>query len=100
MSAFDKAKDVKDKVQDVTEEQVDKLGDLIDKGADKVDEKTGGKYSDKIDRVVDAIQDPADAGTRTEEPPSRSAPKTTSRSRSRPAHAAQEPCRRTSHRSR
>ena len=74
MGAFDKAKDVTDKVKDVTEEHVDKLGELIDKAADKVDEKTGGKYSDQIDQVVDAIQDPADAGTRAEEPPSRPAP--------------------------
>ncbi|HWC11798.1 MAG TPA: antitoxin [Acidimicrobiales bacterium] len=74
MSAFDKAKDVTGKVEDVTEEKVDKLGDLIDKGADKLDEKTGGKYSDKIDQVVDAVQDPADATGRAEEPPNPSAP--------------------------
>ena len=74
MSAFDKAKGVAGKVEDVTEEKVDKLGDLIDKAADKLDEKTGGKHSDKIDQVVEAVQDPADATARAEEPPNPSAP--------------------------
>jgi MT0933-like antitoxin protein len=74
MSAFDKAKGVAGKVEDVTEEKVDKLGDLIDKAADKLDEKTGGKHSDKIDQVVEAVQDPADATARAEEPPNPYAP--------------------------
>ncbi len=74
MGAFDKAKDVTDKVDDVTEEAVDKLDDLIEKVADKVDEKTGGKYSDKIDHVVDGVQNPAEATARAEEPPSQPAP--------------------------
>ena len=74
MSAFDKAKDGAGKVEDVTEENVDKLGDLVDKAADRLDEKTGGKYSDKIDQVVDGVQDPADATARAEEPPNPSAP--------------------------
>ena len=74
MSAFDKAKDVAGKVEDVTEENVDKLGDLTDRAADKLDEKTGGKYSDKIDQVVDGVRDPADATARAEEPPDPSAP--------------------------
>ena len=74
MSASDKGKDVAGKVEDVTEENVDKLGDLIDKAANKLDEKTGGKYSDKIGQVVDAVQDPADATPRAEETPNPSAP--------------------------
>lgn len=74
MSMFDKAKDAADKVKDVTEEHADKLGDVIDKTADKLDEKTGGKHSDKIDRAVDAIQDPGGATTPEEEPPRRPAP--------------------------
>jgi hypothetical protein len=69
MGVFDKAKDVTDKIKDVTEENVDKLGVLIDKAADKVDEKTGGKHSDKIHQVVDAIQNPADPSAPAEEPP-------------------------------
>ncbi len=74
MSAFDKARDVADKVEDVTEEKVDKLGDHVDQAADKLDEKTGGQHSDKIDHVVGAVQDPADATTRAEEPRNPSAP--------------------------
>ena len=71
MGAFDKAKDVADKVKDTTEEHVDKLGGLIDKAGEKVDEKTSGKHSDKIDQVVDAMQNPAAATARAEERPSR-----------------------------
>jgi hypothetical protein len=74
MGAVDKAKDLADKVEDVTEEKVDKLGGLIDKAAEKLDEKTGGKHSDKIDPVVEAIQDPVDATAPAEEPPTRPAP--------------------------
>lgn len=74
MGMFDKAKDVTDKIKDVAEENADKLGGLIDKAADKVDEKTGGKYSDKIDRVVEAVQKPSDATAPAEEPPGRPAP--------------------------
>ena len=74
MSGLDKAEDVGDKVKDVTEEKVDKLGDLIDKAADKLDEKTGGKHSDKIQRVVEPLQDPVDSTARAEEPPHRPTP--------------------------
>ena len=56
MSAFGKAKDVAGRVKDVTEEKVDELGDLIDKGAEKLDDKTDGKYSDKIDKGVEAAK--------------------------------------------
>lgn len=70
MGVFDKARDVTDKAKDVTEENVDKLGGVIDKAADKVDEKTGGKYSDKIKQVVDPIQDPAHPAAAVDEPPS------------------------------
>ena len=74
MSAFDKAKDAADKVDQVTEDAVDKLDDVIEKIADKVDEKTDGKYSDRIDHVVDAVQNPAEATARDDEPPSPPAP--------------------------
>ncbi len=73
MGAFEKAKDVTDKVEAVTEENVYKLGDVIEKGADKLDEKTGGKYSDRIDQVVDPIQNPADAAAPPEDPSGRPA---------------------------
>ncbi len=73
MGVFDKGKDVADKVTDVTEENVDKLGGVIDKAADKVDEMTGGKHTEKIDQVVDALQQPADAAARADDPPPRPA---------------------------
>jgi hypothetical protein len=66
MGMFDKAKEVADKVKDVTEEQVDKLGGLIDKGADKLKEKTD---SEKVDEVVEPLQNPAEATSREGEPP-------------------------------
>lgn len=68
MGVFDKAKQTAEQVKEVTEEKADKLGPVIDDIAEKVDEKTGGKHSDKIDRAVDAIQNPAD--TPGEERPS------------------------------
>jgi hypothetical protein len=74
MGAFDKAKDAADKVKQAAEENADKLGDVIDKAADKLDEKTGGKYSDQIDRVVESIQDPGGATSPGDEPPNRPAP--------------------------
>lgn len=67
MGLFDKAKDL-------AQDNADKLDGVIDKAADAVDEKTGGKYSDKIDQAVDAIQSPADAGAPPEESSSRPAP--------------------------
>jgi hypothetical protein len=66
MGLFDKAKGL-------ARDNADKLDGVIDKAADTVDEKTGGKYSDKIDRAVDAangaLDDPG-----TDEPPRRTAP--------------------------
>ena len=72
--AADKVRDAADKVKDVTEEQVDKLGELVDKAADKLDEKTGGKHSDKIDQVVDPLQNPVEATASTDERPRPPAP--------------------------
>jgi hypothetical protein len=70
MGEFDNGKDLTEKVKDATEEKVDKLGGLIDRAADKLDEKTGGKHADKIE----AIQDPVNATTPAEEPPTQRAP--------------------------
>ena len=66
MGLFNKAKDL-------AQDNADKLDGVIDKAADMVDEKTGGKYSDKIDKAADAARNALDdqgAG----EPPTRTAP--------------------------
>ncbi|MFC3850663.1 antitoxin [Corynebacterium hansenii] len=44
MSLIDKAKDFIDKNPDKVRQGIEKAGDVID-------ERTGGKYADKIDRV-------------------------------------------------
>ena len=45
----DKLEDAKDKLSGVLGEHGDKVEGGIDKAADFVDDKTGGKYSEKID---------------------------------------------------
>lgn len=47
MGLFDKAKNLAGKHADKLEGAVEKVGDTID-------DKTGGKFSDKIDKVQDA----------------------------------------------
>ena len=49
MGLFDKAKKL-------AEEHADKVGDAIDKVAEVVDDKTGGKYADKIDKGAEAAK--------------------------------------------
>ncbi|MGH9277521.1 MAG: antitoxin [Acidimicrobiales bacterium] len=71
MGLFDKAKDLAD-------EHADKVEDALDKVADIVDDKTGGKYTEKIDSGVEKAKgffgnDEADAAT-DQEPPSKLTP--------------------------
>lgn len=49
MSIFDKAKDLARKNADKVEQGIDKLGDVID-------EKTGGKYADKVDLAQEKLK--------------------------------------------
>jgi len=55
-----------DKAKDLLGQHADKVEDAIDKVADVVDDKTGGKYTDKIEKgaetakgLVDGDEDPA-----------------------------------------
>ncbi len=66
MGLFDKAKDLAGK-------HADKVEGAIEKVADVVDEKTGGKYSDKIDQGAEAAKGLVD-GEGEQEPPSRLTP--------------------------
>lgn len=46
-----------DKVGDMAKEHQDKVNDGIEKVGDVVDEKTGGKYADKVDQAQDFARD-------------------------------------------
>jgi hypothetical protein len=53
--------DIKSKLTKTVDSQGDKIiGDGLDKAADLVDEKTDGKYADKIDSGVDKAKDALD----------------------------------------
>ena len=49
MGLFDKAKDL-------AESNKDKIADGVDKATDVVDDKTGGKFTDKLDKVDEAAE--------------------------------------------
>ncbi|MEU1307136.1 antitoxin [Streptomyces shenzhenensis] len=55
--ALKNLKDLKDKAEDLAEDHGDKISAGLEKIGDLVDDKTGGKYSDKIDTGVDKAQD-------------------------------------------
>ncbi|MGH9229776.1 MAG: antitoxin [Acidimicrobiales bacterium] len=61
---MDKVKDaagkVTDKVKDLFTEHGDKVDDAVDKTGDFVDDKTGGKFSEHIDKGKDAAHDAVD----------------------------------------
>ena len=64
MSFMDKAKDAlnqaKDKAADLAEQHGDKIDKAIDKSGDFIDQKTKGKYSDKIDSAQASARNAAD----------------------------------------
>jgi hypothetical protein len=48
MSAFDK---FKDKAKGLIETKGDKIAEGVDKATDIIDDKTGGKFTDKLEKV-------------------------------------------------
>ena len=46
-----------DKAKDMMSGNKDKVKDGVEKAADMVDEKTGGKFSDQIDKGEEAAKD-------------------------------------------
>lgn len=54
---FDALKNLKDKAAEIAETHSDAIGDGLEKVGDFIDDKTDGKYSDKIDTGVDKAQD-------------------------------------------
>jgi nucleosome binding factor SPN SPT16 subunit len=53
----DAAEKVTDKVKDLFNEHGDKIDSAVDSAGDFVDDKTGGKYSERIDKVRNAAHD-------------------------------------------
>ncbi len=62
MGLFDKAKEL-------AGEHADKVGDAIDKAAEMVDEKTGGKYTEHIDKGAEAARGFVDGNEGDAAPP-------------------------------
>lgn len=57
MGVFD---NIKDKVTELVDQHGDKAGGGVDKAGDMIDEKTGGRYADKVDMGQDKIKDGLD----------------------------------------
>ena len=57
MSFLDKAKDAAAKAKSLAADNTDKIESGLDKAGTFVDDKTGGKYSDKIGSVKDKASD-------------------------------------------
>lgn len=45
------------KAKELADQHDDKIDEALEKIGDKVDERTGGKYSDQIDKGVDKLQE-------------------------------------------
>ena len=51
MSIKDNLGKIADKAKDIAEKSGDKIAGGVDKVTDKIDEKTGGKYHDKLEKI-------------------------------------------------
>ncbi|GLZ75377.1 hypothetical protein Afil01_01840 [Actinorhabdospora filicis] len=56
MGIDDKIREGIDKVKGLVNQHDDKIDAGVDKAADFVNDKTGGKYSDKVDGVAEKIK--------------------------------------------
>ena len=56
MGFADNLKGMVDKGKDLAAENSDKIDDVVEKAGDFIDNKTGGKYSDQIDKVQEAAK--------------------------------------------
>ena len=56
MGFSDNLKGLVDKGKQAAAENSDKIEDAVEKAGDFVDEKTGGKYADKVDKVQEAVK--------------------------------------------
>ena len=62
MGLFDKLKGAKGKAKGVAAQHGDKIAKGVDKATDVVDDKTGGKFTDKLEKVDEAAAKLAGAG--------------------------------------
>lgn len=46
-----------DKIKGMLSGNADKVKDGVDKAGDMIDEKTGGKYADKVDMAQDKVEE-------------------------------------------
>lgn len=46
-----------DKLKKTAKDNADKVTDAVDKATDMVDDKTGGKYSEHLDKVDEKVKD-------------------------------------------
>ncbi|MFC8178553.1 MULTISPECIES: antitoxin [Nocardiaceae] len=56
MGFADNLKGFVDKGKELAAENSDKIEDVVDKAGDFIDDKTGGKYADKVDKVQEAAK--------------------------------------------
>ena len=56
MGLFDDIKNKADGLKDKAQGHEDQINEGIDKAGDAFDEKTGGKYSDQVDKAQDALK--------------------------------------------
>lgn len=49
-----------DKLKKTAKDNADKVTDAVDKATDLIDDKTGGKYTDKLDKVDEKVKDVLD----------------------------------------
>lgn len=56
MGFADNLKGIVDKGKELAAENSDKIEDVVDKAGDFIDNKTGGKYADKVDKVQEAAK--------------------------------------------
>ena len=60
MGFADNLKGMVNKGKDLAAENSDKIDGAVDKAGDFIDNKTGGKYADKVDKVQDAAKNAVD----------------------------------------
>jgi hypothetical protein len=69
MGIADKLKDLKTKAVDATAEHSDKIHEAVEKAAATADERTGGKYSERIQKAGAKASSLVDGIAGSEQPP-------------------------------
>ncbi|ATL65548.1 antitoxin [Nocardia terpenica] len=69
MSLMDTLKGLVGKGRDAAAENAEKIHEAVDKAGGFIDEKTGGKYSDQINKGADALKNAVPEQNQPETPP-------------------------------